>query len=147
MRRNQRIEFAYAVRPILSHSDKRLAMRRHRMGPTLTRGPVRAVVAAMALLLAPRFALRALGLASLAALTAAAGADGGPDEPPVQRNPQVGESRHDSSPPLREIPPAPRQPGVRVHEVKPIPRPRPPPDAGTPAPEPGEQQQDHSGNQ
>jgi hypothetical protein len=61
------------------------------------------------------------------------GPDGGTPEPPVQRNPEVGEAQHDTSPPLRDIPPAPRKPGYRVHEVKPIPRPKPPPqdDGGT----------------
>ncbi len=55
--------------------------------------------------------------------------DGGtsePREPPVQRNPEVGEAQHDSSPPLRDIPPAPHTPGQRVHEVKPIPHRKPP---------------------
>jgi hypothetical protein len=58
------------------------------------------------------------------------GPDGGPKEPPVQRNPDVSESQHDSSPPLREIPPAPHKPGPpRVIPVKPIPH-HSPPDAG-----------------
>jgi hypothetical protein len=51
--------------------------------------------------------------------------------PPVQTNPEVGESQHDSSPPLRDIPPAKREPGQRVHPLRRIPRP-PPPDAGQP---------------
>ena len=55
---------------------------------------------------------------------------GGPSEPPVQRNPEVGESRHDTSPPLRDLPPAQEQPGKRVHPVLPLPRPKPAPDAG-----------------
>jgi hypothetical protein len=54
--------------------------------------------------------------------------DGG--EPPVTRNPEVGESRHDISPPLRDIPPAKRRKGHRVHPVNPLPRPKPPPDGG-----------------
>jgi hypothetical protein len=49
---------------------------------------------------------------------------------PVQTNPEVGESEHDSSPPLRDIPPAKRAPGKRVHPVRRIPR--PPSDAGQP---------------
>ncbi|HEY2028129.1 MAG TPA: hypothetical protein VGH20_02880 [Myxococcales bacterium] len=48
--------------------------------------------------------------------------------PPVQTNPEVGESHHDSSPPLTEIPPAKRAPGQRVHPVRRIPR--PPADGG-----------------
>jgi hypothetical protein len=47
--------------------------------------------------------------------------DGGP---PVKRGPDVSESQqHDTSPPLRDIPPAKRKPGKKVHPVKPIPRP------------------------
>lgn len=49
---------------------------------------------------------------------------------PVQRGPEVSGAVHDSSPPLREIPPAPSQPGKRVHPVKRIPRPAPKPDGG-----------------
>ena len=64
---------------------------------------------------------------AMLALPVLAQPDGGEEQPPVQRNPQVGESRSDTSPPLRDIPPAPRQPGHRVHEVKPVPRPRPQP--------------------
>ncbi len=57
--------------------------------------------------------------------------DGGSTEPPVQRNPDVGESRHDTSPPLTQIPLPPRPPGPpRVHPVLPVPRHHPPPDAG-----------------
>lgn len=52
------------------------------------------------------------------------------EPPPVTRNPEVGESRHDISPPLRDIPPAKRRKGHRVHPVKPLPRPKPPPDGG-----------------
>ncbi|HEY6908516.1 MAG TPA: hypothetical protein VI356_04045 [Myxococcales bacterium] len=52
------------------------------------------------------------------------------EPPPVDRNPEVGESRHDISPPLRDIPPAKRRKGHRVHPVKPLPRPKPPPDGG-----------------
>lgn len=59
--------------------------------------------------------------------------DGGSDYR-EQRGPEVSEGRHDSSPPLRDIPPAPRQTGHRVHEVKPIPRPHPPPPAAEPPP-------------
>jgi hypothetical protein len=64
------------------------------------------------------------GLLSLAFCAQDAG------EPPVQKEPEVGESRHDISPPLREIPPAEPQKGLRVHPVKPVPRPKPPPDGG-----------------
>jgi hypothetical protein len=60
--------------------------------------------------------------------------DGGSKEPPVQRNPDVSEAQHDTSPPLRDIPPAQRQPGPpRVIPVKPLPRPPP-----APAPDAGE---------
>ena len=45
----------------------------------------------------------------------------------MQHGPEVSESKHDSSPPLREIPPATRKPGKRVHPVKRIPRPAPKP--------------------
>ncbi len=63
-----------------------------------------------------------------APLLASAPADGGGWEPaPVQRGPEVSESKHDSSPPLREIPAAMRKPGKRVHPVKRIPRPAPKP--------------------
>jgi hypothetical protein len=55
-------------------------------------------------------------------------AGGGSGEPvPVQREPQVTGSRHDSSKPLRDLPPAERKPGKRVHPVKRIPRPAPKP--------------------
>jgi hypothetical protein len=60
------------------------------------------------------------------------GQDGGPPAPPVQRNPEVGESRHDTSPPLRDLPPAQERPGKRVHPVLPLPRPKAAPDAGVP---------------
>jgi hypothetical protein len=63
--------------------------------------------------------------ASLLAVAALA-QDGG--SPPVQRNPEVGTAHNDSSPPLREIPPAKRKKGKRVHPVKPIPRPKPSPE-------------------
>jgi len=52
--------------------------------------------------------------------------------PEVQRGAEVSGSRSDTSPPLRDLPPAPRRPGRRVHPVKPLPRPAPP--AGEPAP-------------
>jgi hypothetical protein len=65
------------------------------------------------------------GLLSLAFCAQDAG-----EPPPVQKDPEVGESRHDISPPLRDIPPAEPQKGLRVHPVKPVPRPKPPPDAG-----------------
>lgn len=64
---------------------------------------------------------------SVLALVVVASADGS-DKPPEQKNPEVSESKHDTSPPLRDIPPAKRLPGQRVHPVRPIPRPRP--DAG-----------------
>jgi len=67
-----------------------------------------------------------LGLTFLA-LAATACPDGGEEPPPVQRGPEVGGSRHDTSPPLRAIPPVPHPPGNRVHTVKPIPRPKPAP--------------------
>lgn len=73
-----------------------------------------------------RPSLPLLGLAVLA-LPVLAQPDGGEEQPSVQRNPQVGESRSDTSPPLRDIPPVPHQPGQRVHEVKPVPRPKPQP--------------------
>ncbi len=63
--------------------------------------------------------------ASLLAAAALA-QDGG--SPPVQRNPEVGTAHNDSSPPLREMPPARRKKGKRVHPVKPIPHPKPPPE-------------------
>jgi len=50
----------------------------------------------------------------------------------VQRNPEVGESKHDTSPPLRDLPPLKEAPGPRVHPVLPLPRPKPAPDAGPP---------------
>lgn len=75
-----------------------------------------------------------LALSALALLIACNAADGGVDDggPPVQRNPEVtNEERHDTSRPVREIPPQPHPPGHRVHEVKRIPRPPPEaPDAG-----------------
>ncbi|MFT3913771.1 MAG: hypothetical protein QM704_06585 [Anaeromyxobacteraceae bacterium] len=55
-------------------------------------------------------------------------------EAPVQRGAEVGGSRHDASPPLRELPPAARRKERRVHPVKPLPRPKPPPaDSDAPA--------------
>ena len=69
--------------------------------------------------------------AQLFSLVLACNDGGAPEQPPVQRNPDVGESKHDSSPPLRDIPPAPHLPGQRVHPVRPVPRPRPA-DAGEP---------------
>ena len=76
-----------------------------------------------------RSSIPLLGLALLAlpVLACPDGADGGDESPPVQRGPQVGESRHDTSPPLRDIPPVPHPPGQRVHTVKPLPRPKPAP--------------------
>ena len=53
-----------------------------------------------------RPSLPLLGLAVLA-LPVLAQPDGGEEQPSVQRNPQVGESRSDTSPPLRDIPPVP----------------------------------------
>ena len=76
----------------------------------------------------PRMVTIAAEVLALAVLSQ----DAGTPEPPVQRDPEVSESRHDSSPPLRDIPPAPQRPGKRIHEVKPLPRPRPAPDAGVP---------------
>jgi hypothetical protein len=67
--------------------------------------------------------LVALSLALTA--TAACESDGG--TPPGQKGPEVTGSQSDSSPPLRDIPPAKRQEEKRVHPVKPLPR--PPPDA------------------
>jgi len=55
-----------------------------------------------------------------------------PPEPKVERGPKVSASRSSTSPPLREIPPAERKPGLRVIPVKPLPRKQPPPDAGPP---------------
>ncbi len=46
----------------------------------------------------------------------------------MQRNPEVGTAHNDSSPPLREMPPARRKKGKRVHPVKQIPHPKPPPE-------------------
>ena len=76
--------------------------------------------------------------AVLSALLASGLPDAGtkePEQPPVQRGPEVSEGRSGPpSPPLRDIPPARRRPGKRVHRVLPIPRPRPAPDpkdAGT----------------
>jgi hypothetical protein len=57
--------------------------------------------------------------------------DAGMPDAPVQRNPDVSEAQHDTSPPLREIPPAEHKPGTRVHPVLPVPRPAPE-DAGVP---------------
>ncbi len=69
-----------------------------------------------------------LGLLCAPLLASAPADGGGGGEPaPVQHGPEVSESKHDSSPPLREIPPATRKPGKRVHPVKRIPRPAPKP--------------------
>jgi hypothetical protein len=65
-----------------------------------------------------------------APLLAATPTDGGGEPVPVQRGPEVSGSKHDSSPPLREIPPATRKPGKRVHPVKRLPRPAPKPEDG-----------------
>ena len=59
------------------------------------------------------------------ALTAAACETDGGTPPPKPQEPEVSGSSHDTSPPLREIPPATRQEGHRVHPVKPVPRPSP----------------------
>jgi hypothetical protein len=67
----------------------------------------------------------------LAALLAMSDAGKGTPQEPVQTGPEVSGSRSDSSPPLREIPPADPQPGQRVHPWRRIPRPHPA-DAGTP---------------
>ena len=75
-----------------------------------------------------------LAVSALALLMACNPGDGGVDDsaPVVQRNPEVtNEERHDTSRPVRDIPPQPHPPGHRVHEVKRIPRPPPvAPDAG-----------------
>lgn len=58
-----------------------------------------------------------------------------PPAPETQRGPEVTGSRSDTSPPLRDIPPAKREPGQRVHPWRRIPRPAPEEgaaDAGTP---------------
>lgn len=57
--------------------------------------------------------------------------------PDVQQGPEVSGSRNDTSPPLRDIPPAKNPPGKRIHEVKPIPRPKPPDAAAEDAPDGG----------
>ena len=76
---------------------------------------------------------RSTGLLGSTLLTLCASAcqsDGGsPPEAKVERGPEVSGSQSDTSPPLREIPPAERKPGLRVIPVKPLPRKRPP-DAG-----------------
>ena len=67
--------------------------------------------------------------AVLSALLASCLPDGGTPEagqPPVQRGPEVSEGHGGSpSPPLRDLPPATRRPGHRVHRVLPLPRPKP----------------------
>ena len=63
-----------------------------------------------------------VAVSTAVAVLVAVGGKGAAD-PPVQRNPEVSDGRHDTSPPLRDIPPAARKPGHIVHEVKPIPRP------------------------
>jgi hypothetical protein len=65
---------------------------------------------------------------SLALTATACETDGGTPPTKVQ-GPEVTGSQSDSSPPLRDIPPAKRQEGHRVHPVKPLPRPSP--DGGT----------------
>jgi hypothetical protein len=75
--------------------------------------------------------MRKLVALSLALTATACDSDGGPT-PPEQKGPEVTGSQSDSSPPLREIPPAKRQEGKRVHPVKPLPRPHPDaPDGGS----------------
>jgi hypothetical protein len=71
----------------------------------------------------------------LAALLALADAPGDA-VPPPRRGPDVSGSRHDTSPPLREIPPARRHRGKKVHPVKPLPR--PPPEPGEKPKPPGD---------
>jgi hypothetical protein len=74
---------------------------------------------------------RLLGSTVLTLCASACQSDGGsPPEPRVERGPEVSGSQSDTSPPLREIPPAERKPGPRVIPVKPLPRKRPSPDAG-----------------
>jgi hypothetical protein len=74
--------------------------------------------------------LAALSLA-LTATAACESSDGG-TPPPEQKGPEVTGSQSDSSPPLRDIPPAKRQDEKRVHPVKPLPRPHPDaPDGGS----------------
>ena len=73
-----------------------------------------------------------LASSALALLIAGPPGDGGVDGvEEVQRGPEVSEARHDTSRPLRDLPPAERKPGQRVHAVKPLPRPphpAPPPE-------------------
>jgi len=70
-------------------------------------------------------------LSILITATAACESDGG-SPPPEQKGPEVTGSQSDTSPPLRDIPPAKRQEGKRVHPVKPLPRPHPDaPDGGS----------------
>jgi hypothetical protein len=67
--------------------------------------------------------MRTLAAISLALSTTACDGDAG--SPPEQKQgPDVSESRSDSSPPLRDIPPAKREEGHKVHSVKPLPRPK-----------------------
>jgi hypothetical protein len=73
--------------------------------------------------------MRALAALSLMLSATACNQDGG-TPPPEQHGPEVTGSQSDSSPPLRDIPPAKRQEGQRVHPVKPVPRP-PPTDGGS----------------
>jgi hypothetical protein len=61
---------------------------------------------------------------SLALTAVACETDGGTPAPKAQE-PEVTGSTHDTSPPLREIPPAKPEDGHRVHPVKPVPRPSP----------------------
>jgi hypothetical protein len=72
-------------------------------------------------------------LAAISIVLSTTACDGDAGSPPEQKQgAEVSESRSDSSPPLRDIPPAKRQEGQKVHSVKPLPRPKPDePDAGT----------------
>ena len=83
---------------------------------------------------------------ALALVLAGPGTDGGADEKDsvVQRSPEVSGGHHDTSPPLRDLPPAERKPGHRVHEVKMLPRPRPGPQADPPRESPGREQQNQT---
>jgi hypothetical protein len=71
--------------------------------------------------------MRSLILLGAALLNANCQTDGGE---PKKQGAQVSDAKHDSSPPLTEIPPAKEKEGQRVHPVKPLPRPKPQ-DAGT----------------
>ncbi len=67
--------------------------------------------------------MRKLAALSLALTASACESDAGTPPPEKQQGPEVTGSQSDSSPPLRDIPPAKRQEGKRVHPVKPLPRP------------------------